>query len=63
MKPSQILVTIICLLMLFVAALCSDSKTNTPEKVSTEKTAAPNNQHSQLNSPCLYLQRNNRILQ
>jgi beta-lactamase superfamily II metal-dependent hydrolase len=40
MKPSRILIIIICLLFVIVAAGCSDSKSNTPEKVSTEKTAA-----------------------
>jgi beta-lactamase superfamily II metal-dependent hydrolase len=40
MKPLRIFIMVICLLLVSVAAGCSDSKTNILEKVSTEKTAA-----------------------
>ena len=38
MKPLQIIGVIICLLLVLSVAGCTDSKTNTPEKVSTQNT-------------------------
>jgi len=42
MKPLQIIGVIICLLLVLSVAGCTDSKTNTPEKVSTENTPITN---------------------
>jgi hypothetical protein len=51
MKPSLIFIIIICLLFVIVAAGCSDSKSNAPEKVSTEKTAASEQPAQQTEQP------------